>query len=54
MPNASGLEVTPIVANGVMYVTNANECYALDAGTGRQIWHFQRPRTRGLIGNAAV
>jgi alcohol dehydrogenase (cytochrome c) len=53
MPNASGLEATPIVADGVMYVTNANECYALDAGSGRQIWHFQRPRTRGLIGNAA-
>jgi alcohol dehydrogenase (cytochrome c) len=53
MPNASGLEATPVVADGVMYVTSANECYALDAGSGRQIWHFQRPRTRGLIGNAA-
>ncbi len=53
MPGANGLEVTPVVANGVMYVTNGNECYALDAGSGRQIWHFQRPRTRGLIGNAA-
>jgi alcohol dehydrogenase (cytochrome c) len=53
MPNASRLEVTPIVANGLMYVTNGNECYALDAGSGRQIWHFQRPRTRGLVGNAA-
>jgi alcohol dehydrogenase (cytochrome c) len=53
MPNANGLEVTPIVANGVMYVTNANECYALDAGSGRQLWHFQRPRTPALIGNAA-
>ncbi len=53
MPNASGLEGTPIVQDGVMYVTNANECYALDAGSGRQIWHFARPRTRGLIGDAA-
>jgi alcohol dehydrogenase (cytochrome c) len=53
VPNSSGLEVTPIVAGGVMYVTRANECFALDAGSGRQIWHFQRARTRGLIGNAA-
>ncbi len=53
MPGANGLEVTPIVANGVMYVTNANECFALDAGTGRMIWRFQRARTRGLVGNAA-
>ena len=29
-----------------MYVTTANECYALDAGSGRQFWHFKRPRTR--------
>lgn len=53
MPNASWLEVTPVVANGVMYVTNGNECFALDAGTGRPLWHYQRTHTRGLIGNAA-
>ncbi|MCU1260725.1 MAG: Pyrrolo-quinoline quinone, partial [Bryobacterales bacterium] len=53
LPNAANLEVTPVVVAGVMYVTSANECYALDAGNGRQIWHFQRPRTQGLIGNAA-
>lgn len=53
LPNTTNLEVTPLVQDGVMYVTNANECYALDAGSGRQIWHFQRPRTKGLVGNAA-
>ena len=36
-----------------MYVTSANECWALDAGSGREIWHYQRPRTKGLVGNAA-
>lgn len=46
-------ETTPIVVQGIMYVTSANECWALDAGSGREIWHFQRPRTQGLIGNAA-
>jgi alcohol dehydrogenase (cytochrome c) len=53
LPNTAPLQVTPVVAAGVMYVTSANECYALDAGTGRQIWRYQRPRTKGLIGNAA-
>ncbi len=53
LPNTSRLQVTPVVVDGVMYVTSANECYALDAGTGREIWHYQRPRTKGLIGNAA-
>jgi len=51
--NTNNLQVTPIVSDGVMYVTSANECYALDAGSGREIWHYQRPRTKGLVGNAA-
>lgn len=54
MTNTSPLEVTPVVVDGIMYVTSANECYALDAGTGRQIWHFRRPHTEGLTGNAAA
>ena len=53
VPGAARMEGTPIVVGGLMYVTVANECWALDAGTGREIWHFQRPRTRGLVGNAA-
>jgi alcohol dehydrogenase (cytochrome c) len=50
---ASQLEVTPIVAGGIMYVAAVNECNALDAGTGRRIWQFKRPRTKGLVGDAA-
>ena len=52
MADTSPLETTPLVVDGLMYVTSANQCYALDAGTGRQIWHFQRPRSQGLVGNA--
>ncbi len=53
VPNAGNLQVTPIVVEGVMYVTGPNACYALDAGTGRQIWRYQRPRTKGLTGGGA-
>src|SRR5438105_9633827 len=53
LPNTPRLQVTPVVVDGVMYVTSANECYALDAGAGREIWHYHRPRTKGLVGNAA-
>ena len=53
IPNAGRLQGTPVVADGVMYVTQANECYALDAGNGRQIWRYQRPRSSGLAGDAA-
>lgn len=52
-PNAARLEGTPIVVGGLMYVTAANEAWALDAGTGHEVWHFQQPRTRGLVGNAS-
>lgn len=48
------IETTPIVVEGVMYVSSANEVWALDAGNGRQIWHYRRPRTTPLAGNAAV
>ena len=54
IPGAERLQVTPVVVEGVMYVTAANECYALDAGSGRRLWHFRRPRTKGLAGDAAA
>ncbi len=50
LPNTARLQLTPVVAGGIMYVPAPNECYALDAGTGRQIWHYRRPRTAGLSG----
>jgi alcohol dehydrogenase (cytochrome c) len=53
LADTSRLEVTPVVVGGIMYVTGANECDALDAGTGRRIWQFKRPRTKGLVGDAA-
>jgi alcohol dehydrogenase (cytochrome c) len=53
LPNTSQGQVTPVVVDGVMYVSAANDLYALDAGSGRQIWNYRRPRTRGLAGVAA-
>ena len=47
------LQATPIVVDGVMYVTSVNEAYALDARSGREMWHYNRPRTPGLAGDAA-
>ncbi len=54
MPGAGSLQVTPVVVGGIMYVTAPNECSALDAGSGRRIWHYQRARTKGMAtgGNA--
>src|SRR6201986_4998263 len=36
------LETSPIIVNGVMYVTTSySHVYALDAKTGQEIWHFK-------------
>ena len=40
--SAARLEATPIVVDGVMYITSSNEVHALDARTGRRIWKYQR------------
>jgi alcohol dehydrogenase (cytochrome c) len=53
LEEAKHLEVTPVVVDGVMYVTRANEVFALDARTGVLIWHYSRPRTKGIVGDAA-
>ncbi len=53
-PNSRRLEATPIVVRGVMYVTSANDVYALDARTGRVVWHYQRPVSDGLLDDAAA
>ena len=51
--DAGGLEVTPVVVAGVMFVTSANDAYALDAKTGKLLWHHARPTSQGLIDDAA-
>ncbi len=38
------LETSPIVVNGVMYVTTSfSHVYALDARTGEELWHYKHP-----------
>jgi len=49
-----GLETVPVVVDGIMYVTGPNQVFALDAGTGQQIWHYSRPRTQGLVSDPSL
>ncbi|MGA8530988.1 MAG: PQQ-binding-like beta-propeller repeat protein [Acidobacteriaceae bacterium] len=51
--NAGTLEVTPVVVNGVMYVTASNDVYALNAVDGQVLWHYARPVSSGLIDDAS-
>ena len=54
IPGSARLEGTPLVFDGMMFITAPNEVYALDAETGRELWHFRRARTQGLAGDAAA
>jgi alcohol dehydrogenase (cytochrome c) len=53
-PNSNLLEGTPIVANGLMFLTSANDAFALDARSGRTLWHYSRPVTEGLVDDASA
>jgi PQQ-dependent dehydrogenase (methanol/ethanol family) len=54
--NFAGLETTPVVVDGVMYVTGNNQVFALSAKTGREIWRYERPKSPGstISGDAAI
>src|SRR6202167_5183094 len=41
VPGGGGLQCVPVVVDGVMYVTQPNEIFALDSRSGRLIWHYQ-------------
>jgi PQQ-dependent dehydrogenase (methanol/ethanol family) len=54
--NFPGLETTPVVIDGVMYVTGNNQVYALSGKSGREIWRYERPKSPGstISGDAAL
>ena len=49
----SPLEVTPLVVAGIMFITSANDAYALDAKTGKVLWRHIRAISRGLVDDPA-
>ncbi|MEP7361774.1 MAG: PQQ-dependent dehydrogenase, methanol/ethanol family [Acidobacteriota bacterium] len=40
IPGASRLESIPVVVDGVLYISQPNEVYALDGRSGRLIWEY--------------
>jgi PQQ-dependent dehydrogenase (methanol/ethanol family) len=49
-----GLEVTPLAADEVLYVTGPNQVFALDALTGGVLWNYSRPPSPGMVGDARL
>ncbi len=53
--NQGAIKSTPLVVNGVMYFTVPDHVWAIDARTGREIWHHVWPSQGGIhIGNRGV
>lgn len=51
---ANHLEATPIVFDGVMYITNSNQVDAIDAKSGRHIWTYHDELARSENVNRGV
>jgi len=56
VPGARGLRSSPLVYQGVLYVTNTNAVYAVDARTGRLVWQYADTRAEksGVNRGAAI
>jgi PQQ-dependent dehydrogenase (methanol/ethanol family) len=50
---SKGIEMTPVVADGMMYVMALGEVCGLDAGAGREVWCYKRNSPSGTPGGRA-
>jgi alcohol dehydrogenase (cytochrome c) len=52
--HSTTLKATPLEVNGVLYFSTPDNVWAIDAKTGRQIWHYDRPSEGDHIGSRGV
>ena len=45
---------TPLEVNGILYFSVPDHVWAMDATTGRQVWHFSRPSQGDHLGSRGV
>ena len=49
------IKASPIVVDGVMYLSTPDHAWAIDARTGRQLWHYTNPDNKAFhIGHRGV
>ena len=52
---AAQIKSTPLVVDGILYITMPDEAWGIDARTGKQIWHYKWQSGGGIhIGNRGV
>jgi len=50
-----GVKSTPILVNGVLYISLPDNVWAIDARTAKELWHFSTPRSDAFyIGHRGV
>ena len=52
--HTQGLQSMPLEVNGILYIAGGNQAWAVDARTGRQVWHFTRPGEATSGGNKGL
>jgi alcohol dehydrogenase (cytochrome c) len=51
----TNIKATPLLFNGMLYLSTPNNAYAIDARTGRQLWHYYWKSLGGsTIGNRGL
>ena len=51
----AGIKASPLLVDGILYVTVPDNVWAVDARSGHEIWHFSQPTTKGEhIGNRGL
>ena len=49
------IKATPILVNGIIYISTPDNLWSLDARTGRQLWHYTAPKNSAFhIGHRGV
>lgn len=52
---AVAIKSTPLMVNGILYFSAPNNAWAVDARTGRELWHYTYPPNSGsTIGNRGM
>jgi alcohol dehydrogenase (cytochrome c) len=52
--HTQALKSTPLAVGGILYFTVPDHVWAIDARTGRQIWHFERASEGNHLANRGV
>jgi len=54
-PGVSTIKATPLMVNGILYFSTPDNAWAVDARSGREIWHFTWKTKGGIhIGNRGM